>query len=322
MSDSSTVPDDSFEDRVKKVMMMEFGEMSKKIDEREDNTYEYLRKYLTTELTKLQELAQQIEDNQNTLTDNMIKSIRTKVDQFMKKSLINTRVNEVVNRMLSENLDVERRVNELIHAEFMKQVGNIRIDMEEGEKEAIIDTVRGEIYNIEAILTASVNAKVGGQVKKELKKLGIDNPKPNVDTEVIDDRLYTIGKQVDVYKNKVDELQDAVNKSMALQAQKSDKSMSVTTTLRDEVAKLDEQLQEISNWTPYNNGWIDFSPKKRPYKIQDQIFRNLKSIDNISAYMEKKFKFSYTSRYDEETAVREVQDDPDVVLKDLPLLHM
>ena len=140
-------------------------------------------------------------------------------------------------------------------------------------------------------------------------------------------RLDQIAVDIGRCNNKVNELAVEINKSMA-----------VTDTLSKKVTKLDEQLQEISNWTPYNNGWFDYSPKKQPYKIQAQIFRNLKSIDNISAYMEEKFPgFLYTSRYDEETkslfslkqppnptvqlpAAR--KQDPILLLKDLPLLHM
>lgn len=343
-SSSSTVPGDSFEDRVKKVMMGEFDNMLKLINKREDNTFEHLNGYLRTRLITLQELAQQIKDNQNTLTDNMRSLIRRKVDQIMTKGLINSRVNEVVNQMLREKLDVERRVNELIRTEFMTQVGNIQIEIKKGDVENFvhgeIDKVRGELGNTEKVLTGTVNARVEVQVKKELKKLGIDKPKPKVDTAEIKDRIYAISNQVLLYKKKVDELATSVQ---------------LVSTMPAEIQTLNERIEVIGGWYPYDNSQFFIRKVRDPQcKTHEELLYLRRGLDDIDINavnekieeIEREITNVKKKLYPEDDAgntpsgwwfgendpnpasqlpaVRkgELKQDLAVLIKDLPLLHM
>jgi len=339
-SSSSTVPGDSFEDRVKKVMMGEFDNMLKIIDKREDSNFKYLKE----EQTKLQELAQQIKDNQNTLTDNMRALIRRKVDQIMTKGLINSRVNEVVNQMLREKLDVERRVDELIRTEFMKQVGNIQIEIKKGDVEHFvhgeIDKVRGELGNTEELLTGTVNARVEVQVKKELKKLGIDKQKPKVDTAEIRERLGQIAEDIVRYKNKVDELATNVQ---------------LVSTMPAEIQALNARIEVIGGWYPYDNSQFNRKVRAPQCRTHEELLYLRTGLDDIdiNAVNEKieeiereiadvkknlhpeddagntpsgwwGFRENDPNPASQLPAVRkgELKQDLAVLIKDLPLLHM
>lgn len=369
MSDSdSTEPNESFEDRVKKVMMGEFDKMLEIINKREDSTYEYLRKYLTTELTKLQGLAQQIDDNQNTLTPKMEERIKKFVGTDSVKYAVKARVKDYVKEMVGQTLDVDRIVREYVTEQFLNEVGNIHIDIKKGEMEAEIEElgiwkndkvkefVHAEIEKIRNEVEASkvenddritnyVPIEVYRQLNAQLNKLGIDKPKPKVDTEEINERIDSISNQVLEYKNNVEELSANV------------------ATIDSTTAKLQKDITDIGTWTPYRDGtmWKMFpdaswgETDRGQWKILDQIFENFKDIntlkeydikDNLDGVAESLARVNaelkkLDSEYDAKTTTNTgwslwqeqppnptVQlpaarkQDPTLLLKDLPLLHM